>query len=352
MAVKKKRRRPSNLKIFQGNKSVVKGRLFELVLKQLLLKAGFSTQIVSDQLTKNQKRLHGRGATYDPDVMGQFAMGIPFVNPIMIVGEAKNYNHQVKLANAREFLGAYIDFSQYERINTKAGGDARYASLYNTRFTYCPIYFSAKGFQKSAEGFMFVHGINYISYQNSDVIANFFVLIEALLDQLNFTSFVQDDFKQFNDLATLENVRGELKKQRYDTSLRSFTSYLNKVNSIIGILDRKYPIHILYEKGVFASLFKQAQIEPVKNDVYILQNTAGRKFGEFSLSSTFIKEYINHATKKNILDSIFKQIDIVIFYKGAWEIRQLLIEEASRQRLFNLTTVTTPQPQTQIQTTS
>lgn len=325
----------SNLKIYQGNKSVVKGKLFELVLKQLLTKAGFSTNIVSDQLTRNQKRLHGRGATYDPDVMGQFEMGIPFVNPIMIVGEAKNYNHQVKLSNAREFLGAYIDFSQYERVNTKAGGNARYSSLYNTRFTYCPIYFSAKGFQKSAEGFMFVHGINYISYQNSDVIAKFFVLIDSILDQLNFSKFTSDDFRQFNDLNTLENVRDEIKKRGFNRSLSDFISYLNKVNSIVAVLDRKYPIHILYEKGVFASLFKQVQLEPVRDGVYILQNVAGRKFGEFSLSTTFIKEYINYATKKDILDSIFKQIDIIISYKGAWEIRQLLIENTSRERLFN-----------------
>lgn len=329
-----KRKKPSTLKKYQGNRSVIKGKLFELVLKQLLAKAGFSENIVSDQLTKNQKRLHGRGATYDPDLMGQLVVGIPFVNPIMIIGEAKNYNHQVKLANAREFLGAYIDFSQYERVNTKLGGNARYSSLFNTRFTYCPIYFSAKGFQKSAEGFMFVHGINYISYQNSEVIAKFFVLIDALLDQLLFSKFIQQDFQQFDTLNTIENVRTEVRKYGFNKSLKNFNIYINRVNSIIGILDRKYPIHILYEKGVFASLFKKIKIERVKDDAYSLENIAGRKFGEFTLSTTFIKDYLTFASKKNILDSVFKQIDIVIYYKGSWEIRQLLIDESSRQSLI------------------
>lgn len=322
------------LKTYRVNRSIIKGKLFELVLNELISKAGFLAEINTDQLTRNKKRLHGRGATYDPDIMGQFAMGIPFVNPIMIIGEAKNYNHQVTLANVREFLGAYIDFSQYERVDTKSYGDKRYSVLYKTRFTYCPIYFSIKGFQKSAEGFMFAHGINHISYKDSDIITKLFERIEDLLDKLTFYRFEKDDFRLFNNLETISNIQQVLRKRGFDNSYNNLISYLARVNSLIGVLDRKYPIHILYEKSISASLFRRVELEPKKEGVYILKNNAGRKFGEFSLSTSFINEYVRYAKKQEIADAIFKQIDVVINYKGTWEIRQLLIEEASRNRLL------------------
>ncbi len=131
-------------------KWAVKGKFFESVLRTLLQKAGFSPDVSTDQLTRNLKRLHGRGSTYDPDVLGQFVLGIPFVNPILIIGEAKHYAKKVTLNEARAFLGSYIDFSQFVRVDTRSYGEARYSVLYETRFTYCPIFFSVSGFQQSA----------------------------------------------------------------------------------------------------------------------------------------------------------------------------------------------------------
>jgi hypothetical protein len=316
----------------------LKGKLFESVLRTLLMKAGFSPDVSTDQLTRNLKRLHGRGSTYDPDVLGQFVLGIPFVNPILIVGEAKHYAKKVKLSEVRAFLGSYIDFSQFARVDTKSSGEARYSILYETRFTYCPIFFSVSGFQRSAEALMFVHGINYISYENSNIIATLSKLMDSVIDQINFSQFKKEDLKLFDNLDAIERINADVKKREFSRELSMLLNYLGNIDSIIGVLDLKHPVHILYERKITASKIKKVRIVKTKKNLFYLENISGRKYGEFSLTQEFIENYIKYATKKGLIDRIFRQVDIITLEKGAWVMRQLLIDEMSKKEIITKNT--------------
>ncbi len=317
------------------SRNLIKGKLFESVLRTLLLKSGFSPDISTDQLTRNLKRLHGRGSTYDPDVLGQFVLGIPFVNPILVVGEAKHYAQKVTLGEVRAFLGSYIDFSQYQKVDTKSYGDARYSILYQTRFTYCPIFFSVSEFQRSAEALMFVHGINYISYENSNIIATLAKYMDLVLDEINFIKVQKEDYKKFENTETVKDITNAAKKDGFAGKLDILTSYLNRVDSIIAVLDLKHPIHILYEKKVTADKLKKDRIVKTKKNLYFLENTSGRKYGEFSLTPEFIENYVKFANKKGLTDKIFKQVDVITKIKDSWSMKQLLIDDDSRKALID-----------------
>lgn len=334
MAKKKPVRKINPLKQYQGFKSYVKGKLFEKALQTLLIKAGFATDVFGLQVTRNQKRLHGRGATYDPDFFKQFSLGIPFVNPLMLILEAKNYNHRVGLSIVREFLGAFIDISQYARIDTKKGGQRRYDVMFDTRYTYCSVLFSLKGFQRRAEGFMFAHGINFISYENSEIMAKILVSLDKLLEQLDFSKFKSDDFRLFDDLTLIGSIRDEAKRVDFPNAYSNFTGYLNKVNSLIGVLDFKYPVHILYERSISASYAREVRLVQKKENLFILENIVKRKFGEFSFSRTFLKDYIVYAQKKGFIDNILKEIDVVQTTKDGICLRKLKIDNSSRQELI------------------
>lgn len=334
MAKKKPVRKINPLKQYQGFKSYVKGKLFEKALQTLLIKAGFATDVFGLQVTRNQKRLHGRGATYDPDFFKQFSLGIPFVNPLMLVLEAKNYNHRVGLSVVREFLGAFIDISQYARIDTKKGGQKRYDVMFDTRYTYCPVLFSLKGFQRRAEGFMFAHGIDFISYENSEIMAKILVLLDRLLEQLDFSKFQSDDFHLFDDLSQIGNIHDEAKRSNFINAYNDFTNYLNKVNSLIGVLDFKYPVHILYEHGISVSYAREVRLVQKKENLFILENIVKRKFGEFSFSRTFLKDYVAYAQKRGSIDSILKEIDVVQTTKDGICLRKLKIDNNSKQELI------------------
>lgn len=320
---------------YLGTKSYFKGKIFELVLRELLSKAGFSPNVNTSQLTKNNQRLHGRGSTYDPDVLGVFSLGIPFVNPLILIGEAKFHAAKVGLSVVREFLGSFIDFSQYPSINTRAKGETRYFALYETRFTYCPVFFATRGFKKSAEGLMYAHGINYVSYENSSILNELLQLIEKVLADLSFTKFEKEDFKVSYSFEELKGIRSELIKGSYLENVNFLQSYINRIDSILGVLDQRYPIHILYPKKINASVLRKIRIVKNKKGNFIIENEVGRKYGEFSLGTLFISNYVKYALKFNKTDHVFKQIDIIRKYKDNWEIRQLLIQDQSRVDLIN-----------------
>lgn len=319
---------------YLGYKSNVKGKLFEAILKGLLKKSGFNSNIYTNQLTKNQERIRGRGGTYDPDILGQFSLGIPFVNPLLIIGEAKYKAFPLGMGPVREFLGSYIDFSQFPRLDTTKSKDARYAALYEPRFNYCPILFSVKGFQLKAQGLMFAHGINFISYENSEIMNKIFELAEDLLKTLNLTKFERGDYRNLKDLDTIKDLRGELQKRSFNTSLTALLNYISGLDSLIGILDLRFPVHILYAKQVKVDLSKEVKIELDRKNKFILKSVSGRKYGEFSISTSFLTEYLKYSKNKDRLDSTIKQIDVIVNRKGRWEMKQLLINQENREKLI------------------
>jgi len=332
MPIKKKRK--SALKTYQTNRSIFKGRLFEFILAEILKKSGFTGELNSDQVTKNKKKLHGRGATYAPDFYGVFNVGIPFVNPLLLIVEAKYFNKPVRLSTVREFLGAYIDFSQYVKIDTKASWQKKYQKLYETRYTYCPIFFSMKGYEKPAQAFMYAHGINYISYQNSNTIEKALELSRAILSEINFTSFTQNDFKKFTSIESIGSLRMKLRKEKFDKCFSRLSRYFRLLNSFIAVIDYRFPINILHKGRISKSWYKRVRLEHAGNGKFYLKNAKSRQVGEFTLPKYFLKEYVNYSKRKGALEEIFNQINIIVQEKDRFEIKNLVITEPSRKLLI------------------
>jgi len=149
------------------SKGTLKGYLFESILRDLIEKAGFNADFECDQLTKDKKGFHGRGAIHQIDLSGRFCMNIPFVYPILLIGEAKSNKGTVSLSQVRDFFGAFTDLNQYHKIQTTKSPAERYYQLSRPRYTLCPVFFSLRGFKKSAEQFMFAQGISFVIYQNN-----------------------------------------------------------------------------------------------------------------------------------------------------------------------------------------
>lgn len=326
----------STLKVYQVNKSIFKGRLFEFLLAELLKKAGFTNEFETDQLTKDRRKLHGRGSTYAPDFYGVFKIGIPFVNPLLLIVEAKYFNKRVNIKTVREFLGAYIDFSQYIKIDTKSHKlDKKYEKLYETRFTYCPVFFSMKGYEKPAQAFMYAHGINYISYQNSTTILNMFKISEQLQGEINFSKFTQKDFEDFKSLSDIGKLRKPLKKDNFLKTYTKFEKFIKLLNSHIAIIDNKFTVNILHKGRLSASWFRSPNIEHETDGKFILKNNKDKTIGEFSLPKYFLKEYVTYAQKKGKLATIFQDFNIIISHNESFEVKTMHVSETSRTNMIN-----------------
>ncbi len=104
----------------------IRGRLYELAVDELVQKAGFETDrnklrsLGIKQLSTKGRTVHGRGSTYQADIVGLYSLPIPFTYPLLLIGEAKYHQTKVRLNEARQFLGVHTDISQYPKINTKS----------------------------------------------------------------------------------------------------------------------------------------------------------------------------------------------------------------------------------------
>jgi hypothetical protein len=318
------------------NEGYVKGLLFEVVLKELVKKSGFTIDEHISQANVKNTKLHGRSGVHQIDVLGVFRLGIPFVNPLLLMGEAKNFNKQVGLKEAREFLGTYIDIVQYNRINTKSRSSNRSEEILQPKYTYCPVYFSMKGYQQSAQHFMFAHGINFFSYENSEIMERLAKKIAGLLTQIRFQKMKTDDFKNFRELLSINNIPQNLKKDDFKKAHDKLVSYINSVNSFVGVLDRRFPIHILTEKKTIPKKPGKINLEIMQVNSFKMKTQAKRQIGQFSLPRTFISDYLRVAKKQGSGESAFQQIDIIASVKDNLVVINFKIDETSRSNILTL----------------
>lgn len=229
------------------NRNILKGRIFEFVIKHLFDKAWFTQEnIPSDQLTvSGKKRIHWRWATYDPDYYWALLIGIPFSNPIMVVVEAKFLAKKVDIKIAREFLWASIDFMQFTRINTKQSGKSRYNDMIMPRFSMLPVIISRKWFDANAKGLLYAHGIKFIWYDDSGIFKNIADMLDEFLSTVNYAKFTKKTFWSIVDMESLGQMSSEIKKTWYSDKLQSLTSYITKINSSIAILGYQHTVNVI-----------------------------------------------------------------------------------------------------------
>ena len=176
-------------------------------------------------------------------------------------------------------------------------------------------YFSLKGYQESAQHFMFAHGINYFSYENSEIMDHLDKNIKSVLTQIRFHKLNSKEFKNFKDLSSMQNLSSEMKKEGYDKSLGRLVSYLGSVLSYVGVLDKRFPIHILTQKKIIPKKPGTVKLEFLQKNSFILKTTSNRQIGQFSLTSMFVSQYVKMAKRYNISDNIFRQIDVIVLTK-------------------------------------
>lgn len=332
--IKRRRKKNLTLRRYQQTESYLKGLLFEIVMKELVKKSGFSQEDYLLQANLQKTKLHGRGAPHQIDILGVFRLGIPFIHPLLLVGEAKNFRYKIGLKEVRAFLGTYIDIIQFSRINTKAPMNVRRNDLFEPKYTYCPVFFSMKGFKRTAETLMFAHGINYFSYENSAIMEQIEKLVARLLKQVRHNRIVDTDYKQFRELSSLKNLRTDARKETYDAALEKLTRYLSSVSSYVGVLDKRFPIHILTRTKNIPRKPVEVRIERVTEKLLVIKSVKNRQYGQFSLTDSFLQDYLTFAAARKQLDQALRQIDIIVPKENTLLVLNLKIHAESRDTLI------------------
>ena len=299
-------------------KNIIKGRIFEYVLEDLIKKAGFNLDLDIPQLTKfgKKKKVHGRGGTYNADFVGEFPITIPFAYPFLLLGEAKYYNKPLGIKEVRTFLGAFIDISQYARINTKSKYLFKYSQIFlDKRYNYIPVIFSSGGFVRNAQALMWTHGIYFVSYENSQIIEDIRYRIKFLINSIEFKEIKQDEIKKITSIDTITNIKSSAKKEKFDLALQKLKDEINPIQSYFGVLDNIWPIHFLSaSKKEIRPIIKVKECSFIRDENKVIIKKTTHKnstnAGFITLPKYFLNEYEKIAKKKG--KSILSEIILFI----------------------------------------
>ena len=335
---------------------IIRGRLYEIAVEELIRKAGFETdksKLRSSGLTQISKRLtvHGRGSTYNADVVGLFSLPVPFTYPILLIGEMKYHNGKVSIKEAREFLGTYTDLSQYPRVNTK-GREWKYSQTFNeTRYSYAPVMFSANGFHKNPQALFYTHGIYFISYENSPIFSDIRRNLEGIIKQMKVKKMEKSDLTVFynaHSLTDLNSLRAEVKKRNFVAKFGELLNLINNLNSYIGVLDNAIIVNVLSDKKLRnpSLIVRESYPKLLRNNFIQLRNTAKPNsaiLGGFSVPSQFLENYIKHNAKKQ--KPCFRELVIYIMKEDhLFPVYLKLTEEGSTKIIQNFVLQTPVQP--------
>lgn len=299
-------------------KNIIRGRLFEFILADLIKRAGFTLNPDIPQLTKfgKKKKLHGRGGTYAADFIAEFPITLPFSYPFLLLGEAKYYKKPLGIKEIRAFLGAFIDVSQYARINTKSRSLFKYSQIFlDKRYNYIPVIFSSGGFVKNAQALMWTHGIYFLSYENSPIIENIRKKIEFLINNINFKEINQIEINKITSIDSLQQIKQSAKKENFDKALKQLKELINPINSYFGILDKIWPVHFLskLKQGIKPKMkIKKCSFVRDENKLIIKRTTNknSTNAGFVTLPKYFLDEYEKIAKKKG--QPILKELILFI----------------------------------------
>jgi len=92
----------------------------------------------------------------------------------------------------------------------------------------------------------------------------------------------------------------------------SVLGILGSVSSYVGVLDKRFPIHISTQKKSIPKKPGTVKLEFLQKNSFILKTTSNRQIGRFSLTSMFVSRYISMAKRHQISDNIFRQIEVIV----------------------------------------
>ena len=183
---------------------MMKGKLFELLIKKLLMNVGFK-DVMSDGLYIYDgppgQMIQGLGNVHNADVLLEPPVQTPFYNLSRILVECKNYEKPVGLDILRGALGLREDINNFNIVNKSVMQKRRRGipAITDTinRYNYQVAVASTNGFTKNAEEFAIVHRIPLIELNKMPFWDSFEGLCKNLDNVQNYEDCISEMVHNF-----------------------------------------------------------------------------------------------------------------------------------------------------------
>ena len=199
-------------------RGILRGYLFEIAVLELLRKSGFTIfhpdrsspdyNVLFKEDRTGFVELRGRGCWHQIDCPCDYYKITPFTYPMRILGEVKYHSRTITKESVREYIGVLKDIQENWIVSANST-----STHLRPRLMEVGVFFSATGFEPSAEHLAYAHGIKTISYANNHLINNIKVAIDDLeANHLSVTCL--KDWAVFRQLL-IEYLRSEDNKYTF-----------------------------------------------------------------------------------------------------------------------------------------
>lgn len=245
----------------------IRGLIFEELVLKLLEKVGYRVVRAGEEGTRqghSGQEVGGRGEWHQIDAIAAYDFTPAFIYPLRLLLEAKCYAKPVGIEVVRNSVGVLKDISEnYFTSYTSEGING----LQNTqRFNYLSAIFSTSGYSKCAQRFAIAHQIYLIQYRRAFLFKNISEGLQKLeKDFFNGAALgkpgAHKKIRQY--VREKLNEGGEIKEENPFTEEGSkffeerILQPLQMINgSYVGMLQGKWPMHLLSNQTLPAELFK------------------------------------------------------------------------------------------------
>lgn len=241
----------------------IRGALLEVVILKLLEKVGYEVVKVADPGCRQGSgglEVRGRGEWHQIDALALFSPTPAFMYPLRLMVEAKCYksDRKVGIEIPRNSLGVLRDI-QENYFTIDRGGDT---GLQIQRFNYHSAIFSTSQYTSGAQNFAVAHQIFLITYEQVPIMKPIADTLLTISEQ-DFMNFAHIEGinvirEVFNSLIESQEIAPQIFSESRVSKLQSIKrNYLDIRGSYFGMLQGRYPMHLVSNNELPSNLFTQ-----------------------------------------------------------------------------------------------
>lgn len=337
-------------------RNVVKGKLFEIIVRILLIKAGY-LPIPPDgvHIRRGDGKVRGRGYWHDIDALGRFWLPLFYMYPIRLLAEAKFHDHKIGLGDVRSFVGALKDITENYFVDDKLSQDQIFTYQ---RYTDCGSFFSISGFTRGAQRFALAQGVFLISYENNPIFLKIRGLMERVIDSINLSKSAGkvNDFENWiiailsgNSLILYRS--NFVKKGQLHRFSEGFNQLRQEVETIetstiamVIAKDRaiQYPVHVLSYQKIPEEIFRNSDEQKFR--VHYTATESGLLFELrpveapqvklfFSLPKDIYSKYFEAGRMPEFKRSFLREVELTTILRGMRRVLNFKLDLAWIRRL-------------------
>jgi hypothetical protein len=297
-----------------ANYSQLRGMLLEEAILYLLRASGYKTieSINGDDTLESHAAglaVKGRGGRHQIDAIADFAVTPPFSHPQRLLLEAKCYNQQIGIEDARNAFGVLRDVEEFWVSSPTS-------TIPKKRYHYQYAIASINGFSSDAQEYAYAHDIYLLALERASYFQQIAGAINVFSDDNNEIIFPRRK-GWLHDLRSsirqsLRRRTNQLAIEVNETTRQLLDRYLNACRGVgtgvIALLNGRFPVILIPNPDIQLRNIEEQEVRVFRGDEdrgwFITTRNRDEQLFSFDIPQEMFEFYANggELTRERALD--------------------------------------------------